>query len=142
MASISAALRRRVMERAGGCCEYCLVPDSISFYAHEIDHIVAEKHGGSSEAENLACACWRCNRHKGSDLTSLDPDTGLVVQLFHPRIQRWADHFRLNGAFLVPISATGRATAALLHFNQPARIAERVGLIAKGEYPPRHHSQI
>ena len=137
MASISVALRRWVSERANGCCEYCLVPDGLSFYAHEIDHIIAEKHGGPSNAENLACACWRCNRHKGSDLTSLDPATGLIVPLFHPRTQRWSEHFRLDGAQIVPISSTGRATAALLQLNQPARIAERMEMIAKGEYPPQ-----
>lgn len=140
MASISVALRRQVIERANGCCEYCLVPDGISFYAHEIDHIIAEKHGGQSVAENLAYACWRCNRHKGSDLTSLDPNTGLVVQLFHPRTQRWTEYFRLDDALIVPVSATGRATSALLQFNQPARVSERVGMIAKGGYPPQHRS--
>jgi len=141
MAPIFAALRRRVMERAGRCCEYCLVPDGLSFYAHEVDHVVAEKHGGPSEVENLACACWRCNRYKGSDLTSIDPDTGIIAQLFNPRLQRWAEHFRLDGALIVPVSATGRATSALLRFNQPARVAERTGMIAKGQYPPWQYTQ-
>ena len=137
MASISTVLRRRIIARADGCCEYCLVPDGLSFYTHEIDHIVAEKHGGLNEAQNLACACWRCKRHKGTDLTSIDPDTGVVVQLFNPRTQIWTEHFRLDDARIIPISAEGRATATLLQFNQPARVAERVVMIAKGQYPPR-----
>lgn len=136
MASVPAAVRRRVIHRARGCCEYCLEPDGLSFYPHEIDHIIAEKHGGSSESENLAFACWRCNRYKGSDLTSLDPNTGSVVRLFNPRNQNWYEHFRLEDARIIPLSASARATVILLRFNQPDRLIERVGMIRKGHYPP------
>ncbi|MEC4812775.1 MAG: hypothetical protein SAK29_05810 [Scytonema sp. PMC 1069.18] len=34
---IPAALRRLVEERANHQCEYCLVPENISFFPHEID---------------------------------------------------------------------------------------------------------
>lgn len=139
MASVSASLRRQVILRAGRLCEYCLTPDGVSFYAHEIDHIIAEKHGGASDSENLAFACWRCNRHKGSDLTSIDPDTGGVVSLFNPRTQLWSDHFRIDGARILPVTAEGRVSATLLQFNQPARIVERLGMIEKGQYPPRQY---
>jgi hypothetical protein len=44
---IPAELRRLVRERAAGNCEYCLIPESVAFATHAIDHIVAEKHGGS-----------------------------------------------------------------------------------------------
>jgi len=118
------------------------VADGLSFYSHEIDHIVAQKHGGLSHADNLACACWRCNRHKGTDLISIDPDTGFVVSIFNPRTQLWTEHFRLDDAWIIPTSAEGRATAALLQFNQPARLSERTGMIAKGQYPPREYEQM
>jgi 5-methylcytosine-specific restriction endonuclease McrA len=78
---IPSALRRLVCERAKGCCEYCLIFEVTAFVPHEIDHIIAEKHGGLTEAENLALSCTLCNKHKGSDIASIDPDTGEVVAL-------------------------------------------------------------
>jgi 5-methylcytosine-specific restriction endonuclease McrA len=66
-ARISPALRSEVRERAKGCCEYCLLPEEHAFFPHEPDHIIANKHGGQSSADNLALACFDCNRFKGSD---------------------------------------------------------------------------
>ncbi len=63
---IPVVLRKQVYERAKGRCEYCLMPDVATFASHEIDHIIAEKHGGRTEAENLALSCTLCNKHKGS----------------------------------------------------------------------------
>jgi 5-methylcytosine-specific restriction endonuclease McrA len=82
---IPTELRRLIIARAGGNCEYCLQPARLSFLLpHEIDHVIAEKHGGQTEADNLAYTCWRCNRHKGSDLGSFDPLTGQFAFLFNP----------------------------------------------------------
>src|SRR5438046_2311361 len=73
---IPVALRRLVRERAGERCEYCLMPEQLTLAAHWVDHIAAEKHGGRTEEANLALSCVLCNQHKGSDLTSIDPETG------------------------------------------------------------------
>jgi 5-methylcytosine-specific restriction protein A len=70
---IAGSLRRRVRERARGCCEYCLLRDSDAYVPFHADHAVAEKHGGLATFENLAWACGLCNLHKGTDLASLDP---------------------------------------------------------------------
>ncbi len=91
---IGVALRRLVRERAQGRCEYCLMPDGEPVYPHEPDHIIALKHGGPTSAENLAYACFECNRAKGSDIGSLDPQTGVLTALFHPRRDVWNEHFR------------------------------------------------
>ena len=124
---ISAALRRLVTDRAGQKCEYCLLSSELSLFPHEIDHIIAEKHGGSTEADNLALTCWRCNRHKGSDLGSFDPLTGEFAFLFHPRQQQWADHLCfLNGAEIQGITPEGRVTVKLLQLNIPKRLIERL----------------
>jgi hypothetical protein len=72
---VPTTLRRQVIERAGNRCEYCLLRAEVIFFPHEVDHVIAEKHSGATDIENLAFACWRCNRHKGSDLTSSDPQT-------------------------------------------------------------------
>jgi hypothetical protein len=129
---IPTALRRFVCERAGDRCEYCLIPESASFAPHWIDHIVAEKHGGKTDADNLANSCIICNKRKGSDLSSIDPQTSDVVALFHPRRERWADHFRLVGGRIEPLTATGRVTERLLQFNRPERVDERELLLAMG----------
>lgn len=123
---VSAAMRRLVRDRAGGYCEYCLTHEDDSLFAHEPDHIVARKHGGVTVAENMAWTCFVCNRSKGSDLSSLDRQTGKLVRLFHPRMDRWADHFRLakNGQ-LNPLSPVGRVTVSLLKLNLPNTVEAR-----------------
>ena len=112
-AHISAALRRLVAERVGQRCEYCRFPQLVSFFAFEVEHIIAEKHGGATRANNLALACPYCNRHKGTDLGSLDPRTGQLTPFFNPRTQRWEEHFALDGATIVPLTATARVTVGI-----------------------------
>lgn len=99
--SISASLRRAVEDRAGNCCEYCLIHSDDVPTIHEVDHLIARKHGGSDVLENLALACLPCNRRKGSDLTAIDPISGAVVPLYNPRAQAWDEHFRLEAAVIV-----------------------------------------
>jgi hypothetical protein len=62
-----------------------LVPEIVALLWHEIDHIVALKHGRQTTAENLALSCTLCNKHKGSDIAAIDSDTGEMQPLFHPR---------------------------------------------------------
>jgi hypothetical protein len=129
---IPIALRRQVRERAGECCEYCLIPESITWALHTIDHIIAEKHGGITAAHNLAIACTLCNSRKGTDLASIDEQTGFIEPLFHPRRDRWSDHFQLAGGRINPRTTMGRVTTRLLHFNDTDRVQERELLVATG----------
>jgi HNH endonuclease len=129
---ISITLRRHVRERAGERCEYCLILESMTWAAHTIDHIIAEKHGGATTSENLALACALCNGRKGSGLASIDERTGSIEPLFHPRRDRWTDHFQLVGGRIEPLTPTGRATTRLLHFNDTARLQERELLVGAG----------
>jgi hypothetical protein len=122
---ISESLRRQIEERAAHCCEYCLLKSSLSFYPHEIDHIIATKHGGITISDNLAYACWRCNRYKGSDLGSFDPETTEFSFLFNPRIQSWTDHFDQTAGQIIGKTSEGRTTVYLLKFNTRERILER-----------------
>jgi 5-methylcytosine-specific restriction endonuclease McrA len=135
--SVPERLRRQVHERAQGRCEYCLIHAADMYYPHEADHVIAEKHGGATSLENLAWACFYCNRFKGSDLASVDPETQKAVFLFNPREQSWKRHFRLNGGRIEGITTSGRATVALLHLNDAERVAYRLGLIDLGHYPAR-----
>ncbi|MBD2628111.1 HNH endonuclease [Trichormus variabilis] len=128
---IPAALRRLVEERAEHQCEYCLLPAKVAFFAHEIDHIIAEKHGGKTNADNLALTCWRCNRYKGSDLGSFDPETGNFSFLFNPRNQEWKSHFMFSEVLLVGLTPEGRTTVKLLQMNNEDRLTERKKLRSK-----------
>jgi hypothetical protein len=129
---ISAALRRLVYERANGACEYCLMPESVGFVGHEVDHMIAEKHGGPTTAANLALACTICNKAKGSDVASIDPVSGDVVRLYRPRTDRWLEHFVLQDGEILPLTPIGEVTVRLLWFNRPGRVEERKWLVEAG----------
>jgi 5-methylcytosine-specific restriction endonuclease McrA len=124
-------LRTLVTERASGQCEYCLIPLTTSFVPHHIDHIIAQKHGGPTISGNLALTCAICNRFKGSDLVSIDPQTDEIVRLFHPRKQNWSVHFSLRDGLIFPLTAAGRVTVKLLQLNLPERVEERQFLSAE-----------
>jgi hypothetical protein len=93
------------------------------------------KHRGESHEGNLAWTCFYCNRHKGSDLASIDIETGRIVRLFNPRTDRWSRHFRLDGGVIVPLTARGRVTERLLQLNRSEYVQRREYLILAGSYP-------
>lgn len=134
MTYVPAELRQAVIHRAQGRCEYCQYPEAFGFLSFEIEHVIAEKHGGTTTLDNLAWACPFCNRHKGTDLGSLDPETGQLTPFFNPRTQVWTEHFRLDGAYIVPLTPEGRVTAAIFGFNLSDRIQERQRLLDAGVY--------
>jgi hypothetical protein len=133
-AYVSPALRELIFQRARGRCEYCLIPDGAVLVPHEVDHIIALKHGGLTEIDNLALSCTLCNKHKGSDLASLDSDTGSVVALFHPRRDKWPEHFKIEGGQILALTAVGRVTVRLLQLNTSERVEERVLLTLAGVF--------
>ncbi|MGI8503946.1 MAG: HNH endonuclease [Hassallia sp.] len=130
MTYISSALRRLVEERANYRCEYCLLVAGVAFFPHEVDHVIAVKHGGATSADNLAFSCWRCNRYKGSDLGSFDPQTEAFCFLFNPRTQKWNEHFIIEDFRVLGLTPEGRTTANLLQLNSDERIAERQRLLS------------
>lgn len=128
MSYVSTTLRRLVTQRARDQCEYCRFPQTASLFTFEIEHIIAEKHDGITGAENLALSCPYCNRFKGTDLGSIDPETQQLTPFFNPRLQEWSDHFCLEGGTIIPLTPEGRVTAKILQFNLPERILERAQL--------------
>jgi hypothetical protein len=120
---ISAALRREVIARAAGCCEYCLTDTQDRAIDYAIDHVIAVKHGGPTQLDNLCLSCYGCNSYKGSDLSSVDWDEdAAIIPLFNPRQQMWNKHFQLDGVLIVPLNAS-------------ERIKERALLTELGVYP-------
>ncbi len=132
---ISTELRNQVSKAADNCCEYCLIPESISFYKFHIDHIISIRHGGDSSFENLAFSCQICNQNKGTDIATILPSTGdTPVRFFHPRSDIWKNHFSLSGnGKLEPKSKIGEATIKHLQLNHPDSILERKELIRIGK---------
>jgi hypothetical protein len=111
------------------------MPESEPVFPHEPDHIIAVKHGGQTMSENLAYACFDSNWAKGSDIASIDLDTGTLTPLFSPRTQVWGEHFRWNGPVIEARTAIGRVTVRLLRMNLPVRVAIRESLMRAGQYP-------
>ena len=130
---MDAAVRNVVRQRASARCEYCRLPESALDLSLHIEHIVARQHGGGDDPWNLCLACDRCNLYKGPNLTSIDPQSGIIVPLFHPRRQPWHEHFTVRGAEIVGLTPIGRATVRLLNMNASSRVRLRLQLLARGE---------
>ena len=127
--------RRLVWERAKSRCEYCHLAQHFSVLPHEIDHIRARKHRGTTNLDNTCLACAHCNGSKGSNVAGYDNETDTLVPLFNPRTERWDAHFFWQGAVLMGNTAVGRATIDVLRINHPDCVAQRQKLIEAGLFP-------
>ena len=105
---VSDALRRLVMSRADFLCEYCLVQAVDLYHGCEVDHVISIKHGGLTALENLASACFHCNRHKGTDIGSLGRHGGSLVRFYNPRSDAWKTHFYHNNGRIEPLTDIGK----------------------------------
>lgn len=132
---IDRQLRRLVATRADYLCEYCLIHEQDTALGCAVDHIISLKHGGQTDADNLAYACVYCNRFKGSDIGSIIWQTREFTRFYHPRWDNWAEHFQLEAYLIQPITNIGEVTARILGFNDSARWLERQLLISQNKYP-------
>lgn len=128
-------LEEQVWLRAISRCEYCHFPADFAEYPFHVDHIIAIKHGGKTESDNLALSCFYCNTYKGPNIAGLDPKTSELTALFNPRKQTWRAHFRWNGPYLVGLDAVGRGTIQVLNLNDPGAVSVRGFLQSEGLYP-------
>jgi len=129
------ALKRQVWVRAESTCENCRLPQWLDVMPFQIDHVIAEHHHGSTVAENLALYCLNDNLRKGPNIAGLDPDTGLLMRLFHPRQDIWDEHFAWVSPVLTGRSDVGRTTIDVLVINAPERVELRRLLIRAGLFP-------
>ena len=137
MSRVGAAVRDFVRQRASGRCEYCLKPEIVSTYGFHVDHIIPILHGGTSDVDNLAWACFECNVAKGRDIASYDSLTDALTPLYTPRTDSWHEHFVINGPEIVGLTAIGRVTVRILALNQADQLIIRANLIDAGYWPPR-----
>lgn len=135
---IPPALRQVVAERSRHRCSYCLTPEDIVGAQFTIDHIIPESLGGATTPDNLCLACWSCNLIKHDRIAALDPETDVMVRLFHPRTQDWSKHFvwQADGLLIVGLTPTGRATVNALKLNRAPLVNARRLWIEAGWHPP------
>jgi 5-methylcytosine-specific restriction endonuclease McrA len=136
---IPAELRRTVATRARFCCEYCQSQERFSADPFAVEHITPRSAGGGGESDNLAFSCQGCNNRKYNATDALDRVTGQTVPLFHPRRDRWPDHFAWNEVYtlIVALTPVGRATLDKLQLTRPGVTNLRHVLRAAAEHPPR-----
>lgn len=139
---MDAKLRQMVVSRASLSCEYCRMPQRYDSAPMQVDHIISEQHGGQSESENLAFACLGCNKHKGPNIAGIDPLTGELSRLFHPRRDRWNDHFQWIGPEVLGLTPVGRTTIYVLAMNDELAIAVRADLMQEGAFPQAQEFEI
>ena len=138
------AQRQVIRERAGGRCEYCQSPVGFSTEPFTVEHIHPRSRGGPTMLDNLAFACTGCNGHKAAKTNALDPETGTIAPLFHPRRQRWVDHFcwSEDTTRVIGLTPTGRATVGALHLNRSGLVSLRRIMRLADEHPPYDTVQV
>jgi hypothetical protein len=143
---ISPLLREQVRQRAAFLCEYCHTNEHWQLIPFTVDHILPLAEGGDDTVENLALACFHCNRYKSDQQSVFDPVTEKEIPLFNPRQMLWAEHFiwSADGLLILPQSAIGRVTIDLLELNRERVLRLRQDDILVNRHPPaadpRQHS--
>lgn len=136
---LPADVRAQVTQRARGCCEYCRSQARFATQAFSVEHIVPRQRGGTDDTMNLALSCQGCNNHKHNKTSAIDPLDRAEVPLFHPRIDRWEQHFAWShdASLVLGLTPTGRATVQALRLNREGVVNLRRVLYELGEHPPR-----
>ncbi len=93
--------------------------------------------GGDDAWDNLALACESCNLYKSVSTSGWDEEEGRDVPLYHPRRDRWDEHFRFDPETgeLQGLTAVGRATIARLKMNSAFQLRARRHWAQMGLYP-------
>ncbi len=126
-----------IARRAGHRCEYCRAPEIIFNLPFEVEHIVPTSRERLDDESNLALACRECNLFKSDQQSGVDETTRERVPLFHPRQDRWDDHFRVEteGGRILGLTAVGRVTIACLRMNRDLQCAARMSWMQLKLFP-------
>jgi HNH endonuclease len=135
---ISESVQAQVRQRADQLCEYCHASEQWQYVRFTVDHVRPLSLGGVDDLENLALACFHCNRRKTNRLTAVDPQSNEETPLFNPRQQVWCEHFiwSADGLLILALTTVGRATIATLALNRERVINIREADKAIGRHPP------
>ncbi len=135
---VTAQLKKLVAERAKENCEYCRSQSRFGMQPFSIEHIIPRSRSGATTAENLALSCQGCNNCKYNKTDAIDPLSGELATLYHPRQEQWEEHFIWNDDFslIIGITPTGRASVEALKLNRESLVNLRKILYSFGEHPP------
>ncbi|HEY9600982.1 MAG TPA: HNH endonuclease [Allocoleopsis sp.] len=131
-------IQNQVRQRANYLCEYCHASEQWQYLAFTIDHVIPLTIGGADTLDNLALACFHCNRKKSGKTTAIDPQSNTEVPLFSPRQHSWSEHFiwSADGLSIIGLTSIGRATVTALALNRERVINIRAADKTVGRHPP------
>ncbi|MCI0356923.1 MAG: HNH endonuclease [Planctomycetaceae bacterium] len=87
------------------------------------------------DLENLALACRSCNLFKSDWIEATDSISQMIAKLFHPRTDRWEEHFLVTeGGLITGLTAIGRVTVEQLRMNARAQVSARKVWLKLGIY--------
>ena len=135
---LSDSILQLIRQRANYLCEYCHSSEIWQYVRFSVDHIIPLSLGGSNEIDNLCLACLCCNRIKSNKLFAFDPKSGDQSPIFHPRQDRWNEHFiwSSNKIYIIGLTPIGRVTIEVLKLNQARVLYIRAADIAVNRHPP------
>jgi hypothetical protein len=138
-AYLSSKLRQQIEQDAGHRCGYCLSDETLTGIPLSVEHLFPEALGGKTIHDNLWLACRPCNEYKGIQVQATDPETGQKAPLFHPRQDRWHEHFDWSedGCDIIGKTAIGRATVVALRLNRNLLVKARKRWVLVGWHPPK-----
>ena len=140
---ISDSILHKVRQRASELCEYCHASEKWQYVLFTVDHVIPLSQNGRDTIDNLALACFHCNRRKSAKTTAVDPESGLEVSLFNPRESLWSEHFiwSADGLKVIGLTQVGKATITALDLNREriinmGRRQESASRAWRGDSPP------
>ncbi|CBN56743.1 MULTISPECIES: HNH endonuclease [Kamptonema] len=135
---LSESIQEQVRQRANYLCEYCHASEKWQYVRFTVEHIIPIVQGGADNLDNLALACFHCNRKKSDKVTAIDVESGAEVSLFNPRQNIWNEHFIWSADRLLIIGLTpiGRVTVSTLFLNRERVLNIRAADKVVGRHPP------
>lgn len=136
---ISPFVREQVRRRAKYLCEYCHTDERWQLVPFTIDHVVPISQSGIDSLENLALACFHCNRRKSNKLIVFNKQLNQTTEIFDPRQMNWEEHFiwSSNGLNIVSLTEIGNATLQLLDLNRERVLRLRQADVEINRHPPK-----
>ena len=58
-----------------------------------------------------------------------------LLPFYHPRKDRWSEHFELSNHLIVPKTIIAQGTIKILGLNKEERVAERLAFFEAGHFP-------
>jgi HNH endonuclease len=137
---ISVQFQNEVRRRANYLCEYCHASEQWQYVSFTVDHVMPLSLGGGDDLENLALACFHCNRRKTNRVSVVVIETGNEIPLFNPRKDNWSGHFvwSVNGLLIIGRTLIGRATIEALALNRERVFSIRAADKELGRHPPQN----